>query len=281
MAIGWHLVTQAPNTSASPASSPCAVLCDLDGVVWLSHQPIAGSVDAIARLRAAGHRVLFVTNNSSPTLAEHEAALAAIGVPAHGDVISSAVAAARLLQPGERALVCANAGVFEALEARRVEAVRADTDDVSSMWFDAVVVGFHRWFDYDVMRRAAEAVRRGARLVATNHDPTYPTPQGPIPGGGSIVAAIAAASGVEAEVAGKPYTPIVDLTVAMLGRDGATSAVMVGDRPDTDGRFAVALGCAYAHVRSGVWPTGAPVDPAPQVELDDLAAVAAWIESGR
>ena len=78
------------------------VLCDLDGVVWLGGVPIPGSVAAIERLRRAGWRVVFVTNSSSPTIAEHTAALAAIGVPAEGDVISSATAAAGMLRHGER-----------------------------------------------------------------------------------------------------------------------------------------------------------------------------------
>ena len=68
-----------------PAMFP--VLCDLDGVVWLAHHPIPGSVEAIARLRAAGHRVLFVTNNSSARVAAQEAALANIGIEAVGDVL--------------------------------------------------------------------------------------------------------------------------------------------------------------------------------------------------
>ncbi|MEI7548082.1 MAG: HAD family hydrolase, partial [Actinomycetota bacterium] len=85
---------------------PIAVLCDLDGVVWLAHQPIPGSVAAIARLRAAGHRVVFVTNNSAALIEGHEAALERIGIPAVGDVLTSAQAAALLVDPGERALVC-------------------------------------------------------------------------------------------------------------------------------------------------------------------------------
>src|SRR3990170_105991 len=74
---------------STPVTEPTTVLCDLDGVVWLSGQPIAGSVEAVARLRDAGHRVLFVTNSSWPLLAEHEAALAAIGIGAVGEVVSS------------------------------------------------------------------------------------------------------------------------------------------------------------------------------------------------
>ena len=73
------------------------VLCDLDGVVWLARQPIPGSPEAVARLRAAGWRVLFVTNNSAVVVAEQEQALLDIGIPAVGDVLTSAGAAATLL----------------------------------------------------------------------------------------------------------------------------------------------------------------------------------------
>jgi 4-nitrophenyl phosphatase len=250
------------------------VLCDLDGVVWLSHQPIPGSVAGIARLRAEGHRVLFVTNNSATRLEIQEATLEGIGIPAVGDVLTSAQAAALLLQPGERALVCGGEGVVQALEKRGVEPC-FDGDA------DAVVVGFHRHFDFDGLTRAARAVRRGARLIGTNDDATYPTPDGPIPGGGSILAAVETACGLKAQVAGKPYAPMASLVVAEVGERAARAAVMVGDRPSTDGLFAVTLGCGYAHVWSGVTPRGTIIDPTPDVEADDLAAVAELLVSGR
>lgn len=244
---------------------PRVVLCDLDGVVWLSHQPIAGSVDGIARLRAAGHRVLFVTNNSAARVEDQEAALQHIGIPAEGDVLTSANAAAMLLQPGERALVCGGEGVVQALERRGVEPC-FDGDA------DAVVVGFHRSFDFDGLARAARAVRRGARLIGTNDDATYPTPDGPIPGGGAILAAVETACGLKATIAGKPYEPMAMLVRAVVGDEAAVAAAMVGDRPSTDGRFARTLGCAYLHVWSGVTPRGAVVDPEPDASFDDLAA---------
>lgn len=263
------------------------VLCDLDGVVWLAHRPIPGSVDAIARLRAAGHRVLFVTNNSSARVAQQEAALAAIGIPAEDDVLTSAMAAALLLQPGERALVCGGEGVVEAMTERGVEVI-ATTDPFEGpaatadlgVHFDAVVVGWHRTFDYDGLTRAALAVQRGARLVGTNDDATYPTADGAIPGGGSLLAAVQAASGQVAEVAGKPHAPMAALVRRVVGDDAAVRAVMVGDRPSTDGRFARLLGCRYAHVQSGVTPRGAVVDPTPDVDVADLAAVADLVLGG-
>lgn len=257
------------------------VLLDLDGVVWLAHRPIPGSVEAIARLRDAGVRVVFVTNNSAAKVGEQERALDAIGVPAVGDVVTSAMAAAQLVSPAEQVLVCGADGIVEALGRRGAEAVRADAPDAAERVargdFDAVMVGFHRWFDYEGMRLAATAVRRGARLIGTNDDVTYPTPEGPIPGGGSILAAVEAAAGVRAVVAGKPYEAMAAMVRSLVGVEHSTGAVMVGDRPDTDGRFARRLECRYAHVWSGVTSPGAIVEPIPDLMADDLAGVVAHL----
>lgn len=245
------------------------VLCDLDGVIWLSHQPIPGSVDAIASLRAAGHRVLFVTNNSSARVDVQEAALLAIGIPATGDVLTSANAAALLIEPGERVLVCGGEGVVEAVVGRGAVVVGVGTEHA-----DAVVVGFHRTFDYEAMLHASRAVRNGARLIGTNDDATYPTPDGPIPGGGAILASIVTASGVAPIVAGKPHEPMAALVRATIGESASRSAVMVGDRPETDGLMATTLGCRYAHVESGVTPPGTHVTPVPDLIQPSLAGVA-------
>lgn len=253
--------------------TPCTVLCDLDGVVWLAHQPIPGSAQAVARLRQRGHRVLFVTNNSAPRREEHEAALRRIGIAADGEVLTSSMAAARLVTAGERVLVCGGDGISQALRERGIAEVSAGAVDAGGA-VDVVMVGLHRTFDYRGLTRAAGAIRRGARLVGTNDDATYPTPEGPIPGGGAILAAVRAATGVEPVVAGKPHAAMADLVRATIGASAAQHAVMVGDRPDTDGLFARELGCRYAHVRSGVTPAGTVVTPVPDVECDDLAAVA-------
>lgn len=251
---------------------PTAVLCDLDGVVWLAQQPIEGSPAAIARLRAAGVRVLFVTNNSGARVAEQETALAALGIPASGDVVTSAMAGADLVEPGERVLVVAGPGVTEALAARGAEPVANDVEPAGPL--DAVIVGFHQDFDYHRLRRAAQAVRAGARLIGTNDDPTYPTPTGPIPGGGALLAAVATAAGVPAVVAGKPHAPMAATVLARLGQPDPSALVMIGDRGSTDGRFAATLGCRYALVRSGVTAPGAVADPRPDLDVADLAAAA-------
>lgn len=244
---------------------------DLDGVLWLADQPIDGASDAVAELRAAGERVLFATNNSWSTVGDQEAKLERHGIPAEGDVVTAAMAAAHLVEPGQRILVCGGPGIVEAVAGRGAEPV-PDGDA------DAVVVGFHRDFDYERLRIAVRAIQRGARLIATNDDATYPTPDGPIPGGGAIVAAVAYAAGIVPLIAGKPHRPMAELVRAL----GDTTGTMVGDRPETDGAFAAELGYRFALVLTGVTgPDDLPVTPAPDVVSPSLAALVGGIATTR
>lgn len=227
------------------------VLCDLDGVVWLAHRPIAGSVEALERLRTAGVEVLFVTNNSFSTRGQQHEALARIGIDAHGKVVTSAMAAARLVREGERVLVCGGEGLIEEVTARGAEVVVPYRERASGS-FDSVVVGFHREFSFDVLSVALTAVRGGARLIGSNSDRTYPTADGPIPGGGSILAAVEHATGVSAVVTGKPHAPMAALVREWTGVVGGDGVLMVGDLPETDGAFARTMGCDFALVMSGM-----------------------------
>jgi HAD superfamily hydrolase (TIGR01450 family) len=262
------------------------VLCDLDGVVWLAHEPIPGSVEAIRALRGSGRRVLFVTNNSAAVVASNEAALAAIGVEAVGDVVSSAMAAASLVAPGERVLVTGGPGVAEAVARRGATAVMNTGDDTDcGASIDAVIVGLHRDFDYQRLRVASREVRKGARLIGTNSDTTFPTPTGLEPGGGAILAAVAAAAGTDPVIAGKPEQPMADVIAELLAPPDApfdpAGVVMVGDRPETDGLFARRIGCDFMLVDTGVTPSGAEVASSVPVAMRyrDLAALAAALDA--
>lgn len=237
---------------------------DLDGVLWLAGEAIAGSADAVSRLRDSGITVLFVTNNSLPTRHELVGQLAAVGIAAEpGDLVTSAQVAASLLAPGSTAVVCAGAGVDEALADRGVHVVPEGPAD-------AVVVGLTRAFDFAMLATAMTALRAGALLVATNDDATFPTPGRLQPGTGSLVAAVATAGGVAAEVAGKPHPPVADLVSARA----PDVTMVVGDRPSTDGLLARRLGVPFALVRSGVTPPETPVtEVVPDVDGADLADV--------
>ena len=242
---------------------------DLDGVVWLADNAIKGAARAVAQLQERGDTVVFVTNNSYLPVRDVEAKLGRFEIEAHEAVVSSAMAAATLVEPDQRVLVCGGPGVVEALEGRGAVPV-ANREEIAGT-VDAVMVGYHPDFDYARMRRAAAAVRAGARLLATNDDATYPTPTGPIPGAGSILAGIERASGVHAVVAGKPYVPMADLLRRRLGEAGT----VVGDRPDTDGRLARVLGYRFALVLTGVTSGDdvPSVEPRPDTIAPDLAAL--------
>jgi glycerol 3-phosphatase-2 len=239
-------------------------ILDLDGVVWLAGRAIAGAADAVGALRAGGTRVAFFTNNSGPTVAENREALAAVGIDTEpANVMSSAQAAAQLIAPGSRVAHFGGAGIVEALEERGVALVEVADHP------EALVVGRTTDLDYDRLAAAATAIREGARFVATNTDATFPTPDGPVPGAGAIVAFLQVAAGAPPVVAGKPGRPAVDLVHQRVGR----ADVVVGDRPDTDGRFAEALAARFVLVLSGVTTEAdLPVTPSPATVAPNLAA---------
>jgi 4-nitrophenyl phosphatase len=238
---------------------------DLDGVVWLAGEALPGAAGAVEQLRQAGERVVFLTNNSGPRLAGHLAKLAAVGIKCEpADLATSAQAAASLIPPGSRVAVVGDEGIYEAL-AERPALVVPPHDRPS-----AVVVGRTVKLDYDELAEVANVVRAGARFVATNTDATFPTENGLLPGAGALVAFLAAASGREPEVAGKPHEAMADLVRRRYGH----IEVMAGDRPDTDGLFAKRLGAHFGLVLSGVTQRhDLPVEPAPDLVADDLAAL--------
>ena len=225
--------------------------------------PVPRAAEAVGRLQQSDAPVVFVTNMSALTVADQEAKLADCGIDATGSVITSATAAAQLIHPGERVLVVGGPGIDEAVEL-------AGAEVCSSGPADAVIVGMDPSFNYDTLSRAMRAVRGGARLIGTNHDPSYPTERGLEPGGGSLLAAVATAAETVPAMAGKPNQPIVDCVRSRIGDAG----VVVGDRPDSDGLFAEVLGYDFALVLTGVTgPDDLPVSPEPQHCASDLAAL--------
>ncbi len=262
---------------------------DLDGVMWLGGSPIAGAAEAVNLLLEDGCSVVFVTNMSRLTIVQQQEKLVSCGVRGPVTLVTSAVAAASLLEAGSRALVCGGEGIAEAVAARDAEAVSAFSaeceDELEA--FDAVLVGMDSRFDYFACGRAMRAVRAGARLIGTNHDPTFPTPDRLEAGGGALLAAVAAAAETNPEMAGKPHNPMRDCVIERFLEEGDTpgdlagGGIVVGDRPDSDGLFAKVLGLPFALVMSGV--TGAadlPVSPEPAYVESDLASLVGLLKSG-
>jgi len=246
---------RAPQPPPPSLAAATLWIVDLDGVVWLTGEPIGPVGEAVAELRSHGIRVVFATNNSAPTTVELLGRLDRIGIEsAADDLATSAAAVASLLLPGQRVRVLAEAGVHESLAARGVEVVEPDAVGPA----EAAVVGWSRSFDFGTLTATATTARESGRLIATNEDPTHPTPVGLVPGAGALLAAVATASGVTPEIAGKPHQAMATLMQERFGfTDGDPSVVMIGDQPRTDGRLAERLGIAFGLVDSGVTPAGA------------------------
>jgi HAD superfamily hydrolase (TIGR01450 family) len=209
------------------------LIVDLDGVVWLGDEPIAGSADALRRLRARGVRLVFLTNDPSSARADHAARLTDLGVAASAEEIvtsASALAALILRREGSGRSVCVigSAALKEELSAAGLQLYEGEKGRDSQI----VAVGGHTSFNYDELRTAAQAVLRGASLYGAGRDATYPMPDGPWPATGSVLAAVETAASATATVAGKPEAPIFETARSLLA--GCRHVAVVGDRLDSD-----------------------------------------------
>jgi glycerol 3-phosphatase-2 len=252
-----------------------AFILDLDGVVYRGDEPVPGAAEAITALRERGRRIVFLTNNSARTpemVAEKLARLRISSDPE--EVVTSAQAAATLVADTvglpATAFVIGEEGVRRALTEAGLEVLDGRPDRA-----DVVVVGWDRGADYDKLRRAALLVQRGARLVATNADASYPAPGGELwPGAGALLASVETTTGARAEVAGKPHRPLFDEAVR---RAKTSRALVVGDRIETDVEGAVRSGLDAALVLSGAAGPGDLLDAGalPVAVLEDLGGVLA------
>ena len=203
-------------------------LLDLDGVLYLIDRPIPGAVEAVSRLRAERRMVAFVTNNASRRAPDVAELLTGMGVDAATEEVltSAAATAAELrerLPAGSPVLVVGADALREELRSVGLRPV-ADANEQPV----AVVQGYGRQVGWTDLAEAAVAIRAGATWVATNTDRTLPSPRGPLPGNGSLVAALRTALDRDPDlVVGKP-APTLFSTAAR--RVGAERPLVVGDR---------------------------------------------------
>ena len=259
------------------------VIFDLDGVVYLIDKPIAGASEAVERLRSEGTAVAYATNNASRRAADVAALLSGMGVPAApGEVLTSAGAAAAMLAgdlpAGAPVLVVGAAALRDEVRDAGLTPVERFEDGPA-----AVVQGYGPEVGWTVLAEAALSIRAGATWVATNTDRTLPSPRGPLPGNGSLVAVIRTALDREPDVVvGKPQ-PALFRTAASLSQ--ADRPLTVGDRLDTDIEGAVAAGMDSLLVLTGVSGPAellaAPAERRPTYVAADLAGLFADADAVR
>ncbi|MCY1137948.1 HAD-IIA family hydrolase [Actinoplanes sp. Pm04-4] len=226
------------------------VIFDLDGVVYLIDEPIAGAVEAVGKLRDRKTPVAYATNNASRRAADVAAKLTGMGVPAEpAEVLTSAGASATVLAEklpaGSPVLVVGADALRDEVREAGLTPVESADDEPA-----AVVQGYGPDVGWRVLTEAALAVRAGALWVATNTDRTLPSPRGPLPGNGSLVAVVRTALDRDPDVVvGKPG-PALFTTAA--SQSHARHPLAVGDRLDTDIQGAVAAGLDSLLVLTGV-----------------------------
>ena len=224
-----------------------AWLTDMDGVLIHEGTPIPGAGEFIGKLRESGKPFLVLTNNSIYTQRDLQARLARMGldVPAE-NIWTSALATAKFLsaqRPGGTAYVIGEAGLTTALHD--VGYVLTDSEP------DFVVLGETRTYSFEALTKAIRLINQGARFICTNPDETGPSTEGVLPATGSVAALITKATGVEPYFVGKPNPLMMREALNTAGAHSET-AVMIGDRMDTDIVAGIECGLDTVLVLSGV-----------------------------
>lgn len=256
------------------------VICDMDGVLWRGSEPLPGMADFFQLMQDAAMPYMLASNNSSRSPAQYVQKINGMGVDSvrEENIVNSGLATANFLTReypiGADVHVVGGDGLRQVITDAGFPLV----DDGA----EVVVVGLEFNITYEHLRRAALQIRAGARFIGTNPDPSFPSPEGLIPGTGSILAALETATDQKAEVIGKPYAPMFEYALDRLGTDPAHT-LMIGDRISTDIAGAVALGMKTAMVFTGVNTPDDLVqsDVQPDVAYEDMPALLkAWNYQG-
>jgi len=263
------------------------LLVDLDGVVYRGADPVPGVAALLAERAAAGDDVVYVTNNSMHYRADYVTRLAGMGAPVTADRVVSAPRATALYlaerEPGVRRVLTVGAsgldrelrdvGLDVVASAHVAERMAREGLDgwAAAGHPEAVVAGLDPQLTYLRIAAAADCVRAGARFIATNRDPIYPTERGLRPGAGSVIAAIETASGVSPVVIGKPEPLLLVEAAGAVGAD-PRDAIVIGDGLATDIAAAHAVGARSILILTGVSSLAEVEALAPELRPTAVAA---------
>jgi HAD superfamily hydrolase (TIGR01458 family) len=253
-----------------------AILLDVDGVLHVSGEPIPGAVEAINRLRADGHRLRFVTNNSTQSRADLAAEIRSLGLELEDEELQTTPSAAAERLGGRR------------VYALLMPAIVPDLDGVELVGegADAVLVGgcdesaeANQVFSYMNLGRAFSEVQAGADLFCLHKNPWWQTARGPMLDGGAFVAALEYATGVEATVIGKPSASCFAAALAALDAEPELTWLVTDDL-EQDVRGAQLFGMKTVLLRTGKFrpETLEHSSVIPDAVLSSIAVLPAWID---
>lgn len=254
------------------------LLIDMDGVLYRGRTGLPGGPELIAFLRERGIPYLLVTNNSTLTPAQFVLRLGRMGIDVSQDLImTSGVATsaylATLAPPGTKVNVVGEPALIKELEGRGFVIAGRDAE--------YVVCGWDKGINFDKLKTACLAIRDGATFIGTNADKTYPLEKDLIPGAGSILAFLVAATDVEPIVVGKPEPIMIEQSLRMLGARPEETAIL-GDRLDTDILGGHRAGILTIMLLTGISTEAeaAACDAPPDLIFDDLPTlISVWAEA--
>jgi 4-nitrophenyl phosphatase len=231
-----------------PCPLPRFLITDMDGVLWRGKEPLPGLPEFFQFLRDRSVHFMCATNNSSATPEKVAEKLRSFDTNVAADeIVTSSVALAdhlrTILPARSKVYVIGMEGLIEAIT--RADFVIAD-EDVA-----AVIVGIDWNVAYNQLKRATLLIRSGAQFFGTNSDATFPSPEGIIPGAGSLLAMLETATSVKPIVIGKPATILYEIAMQRMGAS-VDETIALGDRLETDILSAINLNMKSILVLSGV-----------------------------
>ena len=245
-----------------------AVILDMDGVLWRGNQPIGDLCSIFTHIQKIGWKVIFATNNATRTPQQYLEHLTSFDVHVESwQIVTSAAAVLYRLN----LLFTERSPIYIIGEHGIIDACFEQGYFHSEVDAKAVVVGLDRQLTYEKLKNATLLLRKGLPFIGTNPDLTFPTPQGLVPGAGSILAALTAASDVKPLIAGKPEPIMYQIALERLHLL-PSQVLVIGDRPETDIAGAQKIGCHTALVLSGVTNSAQANDwqPKPDIISQDL-----------
>ncbi len=253
------------------ANIKCLII-DMDGVLWRDTKPI-GDLEAIfSRIRTLGYKTILATNNSTRTLDEYQRKLAEFGVQLEDwQIITTGQAVGLYLQQkypdGAKVFVIGQPSLKRTLETYNLSVVDGKGTDVQ-----CVVASMDYGLTYDKLKIGSLLLQSGAEFIGTNPDATLPTPEGFIPGSGTLIGALKIASGKEPIIIGKPEPLLYQMALKRLGCD-PQDTLAIGDRLETDIAGAQAAGIHSALVLTGASTLAQAqnFDPPPEIITANLA----------
>ena len=252
-----------------------AILIDMDGVLYRGKTALPGSAELFRFLDSRGIKYQVVTNNSTLSQAMFAERLAGMGMVIPEKLImTSGVATAAYLA----ARVPLGTKVYVVGEEPLVQEIQKRGFVLAGREAEYVVVGWDKTINFEKLKTATLAIRAGATFIGTNPDKTYPLENDIIPGAGSIIAAVAAATDRQPLIIGKPEPLIFQQALAELGVQ-AEQAASLGDRLETDILGGYRLGMTTILVLTGIATAeeAARAEVKPDYTFADLPALMrAW-----